>query len=117
MTEVFPLNRRVRNVPGMTAAPPAETATVAAPTFKGPAPKALEIRTRAFPPGTQVHDVADSMVRDPASDRHPGEKNVPPVIGLPCHAATQCNSELSGSFAKEGMMEKAASAITDVTAQ
>jgi hypothetical protein len=49
----------------------------------------------------------------PTSEGQPGEKNVPPVIGLPCHAATQCNPESLGLSAREGVIAMAASATTD----
>src|SRR6185312_13380153 len=38
----------------------------------------------------------------PTSEGQPGEKNVPPVMGLPCHAATQCGPEPLGCCAKLG---------------
>src|SRR6185437_15579605 len=43
----------------------------------------------------------------PTSDGQPGEKNVPPVMGLPCHAATQCGAESLDCCARPGIATSA----------
>src|SRR5512142_679050 len=82
--EVFPANRRARTLPGTTAPAPAEIAIVAEPTLRGSLPPALEIRARTqFPPALMKTMLRMVCPDRPTSDGHPGEKKVPPGVGLP----------------------------------